>query len=500
LSEDVYDVVLYPGHAYQRAHPDAMAVAAILFGMEPAPAEHCRVLEIGCNQGGNLIPMAFGLPDSEFVGIDLAPGTIARAEYLIAQVGLTNIHVHAMNVLDVGPELGKFDYIVAHGVYSWVPAVVREKVLAVCRAHLNPNGVAYVSYNTYPAGHLRRISRDAMQFHALRAGLSGEARVREGKSFLKFLGDSVADPSIAKAVYQDEFERQVKRRDQGIFHDELSDDYTPFYFTDVVEAAGRNGLQFLSEARLRDMLNPRIKPEVLKMLAESVGDDLIAYQQYVDFLVFRGFRETLLCHGEARLQRAGLAERMPRMWVASPLRKFGEEADGAIEFKVVRGKGNIRTNHPVTIAALEYLQEMWPQGERFDDLLEAVTPRIPVELRGEVRESLQGAMLQVASMGLADLRTHRVEVAAQVSERPMASPLARMEAREGEVITTLLHRSIHMDDDLARRFVHLLDGTRDHAALVDCLAADYPAIARDTIDAQVRSNLLELCRAGVLVG
>jgi hypothetical protein len=129
-----------------------------------------------------------------------------------------------------------------------------------------------------------------------------------------------------------------------------------------------------------------------------------------------------------------------------------------------------------------------------------VTPRIPVELRGEVRESLQGAMLQVASMGLADLRTHRVEVAAQVSERPMASPLARMEAREGEVITTLLHRSIHMDDDLARRFVHLLDGTRDHAALVDCLAADYPAIARDTIDAQVRSNLLELCRAGVLVG
>ena len=476
-----------------------MAAAAILFGMEPQPVEHCRVLEIGCNQGGNLIPMAFGLPTSAFVGIDLAPGAIARAQSLIDRMRLTNIRVHAMNLLEAGPELGKFDYIIAHGVYSWVPATVREKVLAVCHENLNPNGVAYVSYNTYPAGHLRRISRDAMRFHAARMGLSGEDRVREGMSFLQFLRDSVDSTGIAKAVYTDEFDRQAKRKDGGIFHDELSDDFTPFYFTDVAEAAGRHGLQFLSEARLRDMLNPRIKPEVLRMLSEATSGDMIAQQQYIDFLVFRGFRETLLCHGGVELQRDGLAQRMSRMWVASPLHKFGEDADGSVEFKVLQGKGNIRTNHPVTIAALDRLQEIWPQGERFEDLLEMIEARVPVELREGARQSLEGAILRVASMGLADLRTHYLTVAAEVSERPVASPMARVEAELGDVITTLLHRSIHMEDQLGRRFVQLLDGTRDHAALVDALAADHPAIARDTIDAQVRSNLLELCRSGVLV-
>jgi SAM-dependent methyltransferase len=481
LTADVYDQVRYPGHAYQRAHPDPMAVAAILFGMTPAPVERCRVLEIGCNQGGNIIPMAFGLPDSEFTGIDLAPGTIARAQSRIEQLGLTNVRVHAMNLLDAGPDLGEFDYIIAHGFYSWVPAEAREKLFAVCRRHLRPHGVAYVSYNTYPAGHLRMVSRDAMEFHAVRAGLSGEARAREGKAFLKFLSDSANASGIAKAVYQNEFERQSKRDDEGIFHDELNPHYSAFHFTDVMEAAARHGLQFLSETRLRDMLNPPLNPEVLQMLTRSAGDDLIAFQQYLDFAMFRGFRETLLCHGEIRLHREGLADRVGGMWVASPLRKFGEEADGTLEFRVLHGKGSIRTKDAVIIAAIERLQQIWPRGERV------------------IEEREKQAMLRLAAMGLADLRTRAVHVASQVSARPAVSALARIEAQEGNVITTLLHRSIRLEDELARRFVLLLDGTRDHAALVDSLAAGHPNVPRDTIDAQVRSNLLDLCRSALLL-
>ena len=493
MSEDAYDRVRYPGHAYQSAHPDPMAVAAVLFGMNPAPVERCRVLEIGCNQGGNIIPMAFGLPESDFTGIDLAPGTIARAQSRIEALGLTNVRVHAMNLLDAGADLGKFDYIIAHGFYSWVPAPVREKLLAVYRAHLNPNGVAYVSYNTYPAGHLRRVSRDVMQFHAQRAGISGEEGVREGKAFLKFLVDSVDEGSIAKTVYRNEFERQNKRNDEGIFHDELNADYAPFYFADVAAAARQHGLQFLSEVRLRDMLNPPVKPAVRQTLAESVGDDLIAYQQYIDFLMFRGFRETLLCHEEVELRRDRLTESMGEMWAASPLRKFGEAEDGAPEFRMPHGAGNIRTGNAAIVAALEHLQGIWPKGERFDELLKAM----PASSAN--RNELEGALLSVASMGLLDLRTREVKVAAHVSARPEASRLARMEAQDGDVMSTLLHRSIHMEDNLARRFIQLLDGTRDHGALVDCLAADHPDVPRDTIDAQVRSNLLELCRSGVLV-
>jgi hypothetical protein len=153
----------------------------------------------------------------------------------------------------------------------------------------------------------------------------------------------------------------------------------------------------------------------------------------------------------------------------------------------------------VTIAAIEHLQEIWPLGVAFEDLLAAIAPRIPEDSREEARDSLAGVMLRVATMGLADLRTRDVSVASRVGERPVASQLARMEAQEGDVITTLLHRSIHMEDELGRRFIQLLDGTRDHRALVDALAPGYPAVPRDTIDAQVRSNLLDLCRLGVLI-
>jgi len=145
----------------------------------------------------------------------------------------------------------------------------------------------------------------------------------------------------------------------------------------------------------------------------------------------------------------------------------------------------------VTIAALDRLAGMWPRGERIEDLANAVADA-PI--------NLAGAMLSIVAMDLADLRTRRLEVAAEVSERPVASRMARVEAEEGDVITSLLHRSIQMEDRLARDFVRLLDGARDHAALVDALAAGHPEVARDTIDAQVRTNLLELCRSGVLAG
>lgn len=78
-----YDEVLYPGYAYRQTHPDRLATMATLFGMTPAPVEGCRVLELGCGEGGNLIPMAFGLPRSQFLGIDLAQRPIQKGQAMV---------------------------------------------------------------------------------------------------------------------------------------------------------------------------------------------------------------------------------------------------------------------------------------------------------------------------------------------------------------------------------------------------------------------------------
>ena len=498
VSEDAYDLVRYPGQAYPRAHPDHMAVAAILCGMEPAPVEHCHVLEVGCNQGGNLIPMAYSLRGSEFVGIDRAPGTVARAQARIQRTGLTNIRVQAMDLVDLGPEFGEFDYIIAHGIYAWVPPPVREKLLALCKERLKPNGVAYVSYNTYPAGHLRSVSRDAMEFHAAKAGLSREKRVSEGKAFLKFLMDStLAD--IGKAVYQSEFERQRNREDEGIFHDELATDYTPCYFAEFMTAAEEHGLQFLAETRLGDMLKPPIKPEALELITQFAEGDLIAFHQYLDFLTFRGFRETLLCHPEIRLQRSAAIQAVERMYVASPLRKFGVMANGETEFRLSRKRGRISTANATTIAVAERLEEAWPREVHFEELYASTAPAVEPEGRQEAREDLAKVLIGIAAMGLAEFRTRRIPVAARLSEKPTASPLARIEAEEGEVITTLLHQSMQLEDASSKKFILLLDGTRTHSELVECMAREYPAFPADKLEAQTRANLLDLFHTGLLV-
>ena len=158
-------MLLYPPRPFVQTHPDRLATLATLFGLRPAPPARCRVLELGCGVGGNLLPMAAALPDARFVGVDNAEVPIARARALAARLRLENVSFHRMGLEDYEPPEGAFDYVIAHGVYSWVPEPVREALLALCARALSRDGVAYISYNALPGGHLRQMLRAALAVH-----------------------------------------------------------------------------------------------------------------------------------------------------------------------------------------------------------------------------------------------------------------------------------------------------------------------------------------------
>jgi cyclopropane fatty-acyl-phospholipid synthase-like methyltransferase len=149
--ETACDTVPYPTGSYSQTHPDRLATVATLLGLRPAPPGRCRVLEIGCGNGGNLIPMAYAMPESTFTGIDLAATPIAQGKALVEQVGLKNITLLQQDLTTYAPEREAFDYVIAHGVYAWVAPPVQDRLLAVCRAALAPQGVAFVSYNALRA-------------------------------------------------------------------------------------------------------------------------------------------------------------------------------------------------------------------------------------------------------------------------------------------------------------------------------------------------------------
>src|SRR4051812_46026142 len=181
-----YDTVPYAGHALAQAHPDRLATIATLFGMTPAPITRARVLEVGCGDGLNLISVALSLPEAECLGIDLAAAAIRKGQERAQALGLNNLELRQLDIMEVGESLGRFDFIVAHGIYSWVPEKVRDKLLAICEQNLAENGVAYVSYNTYPGGHMRDMAREMMRFHVSDFD-DPRQRVTQARSLLKFI-------------------------------------------------------------------------------------------------------------------------------------------------------------------------------------------------------------------------------------------------------------------------------------------------------------------------
>ena len=261
-----YDVLEYPPRPFVQTHPDRLATLATLFGLSPTPPARCRVLELGCGVGGNLLPMAAALPGATFVGIDNAAVPIARARELTERLGLGNVSFHPVGIEEYEPPAEPFDYVIAHGVYSWVPEPIREALLALCARVLSPDGVAYVSYNALPGGHLRQMLRGV-----LGAGLGGveepRERVAAARRFLALLveageADDELVPTLGRAARE-----VIDRDDAFLFHDVLADDNQPYYLHEFVASAKAHGLAYLSEAQFSEMQVDVLPPSLQPVLA-----------------------------------------------------------------------------------------------------------------------------------------------------------------------------------------------------------------------------------------
>ncbi|HEX3469643.1 MAG TPA: class I SAM-dependent methyltransferase [Silvibacterium sp.] len=489
--KDAYDAVAYPSFPYPNTHPDRLAVMAILHGLSPAPVEQCRVLEIACNEGANLIPMAYAIPRSEFVGFDLAHLPIERGHERIRELGLTNVRIFQSDLLNVGMELGQFNYIVAHGLYAWVPEPVSDRLLALCSKLLAPHGVAFVSYNALPGGHLRNMIRD-MMLHSVKDIEDPEQKAASALAFLRLILEARPQGDAFRLLIEEQLKQMQKRSPQAIFHDEMSAVHHPLHFADFVAHARRHGLEYLSEAVLPPPPDPCYRSDLRPTLESAVGDDIIAQEQVLDFMRMRMYRETLLCHTEREIARDFPAGALRQLFFASQAMSTPGEAPDA---KVFTLPGGIRmeTAHPATIALMEQLEAAWPRALSFAEIEPSLAER------GVVLDS-EGAtlLMRLAVAKMIELRAWRAPVAREISARPSVSASSRQEARTRPHATTLLHTTLRLDDPMVRSFLTLLDGTRDRAALLDALKAEFPAMPTEQLEQGIEPNLRLLHRAGIL--
>lgn len=467
-----YDEVPYQSHPFAQTHPDRLATVATLLGMDPPRVDRCRVLELGCAAGGNLIPLALTFPHSGFVGIDLSARQVEDGRKLIASLALDNIALKHLSIEDVGEEFGPFDYILCHGVFSWVPRPVQDKILEICRNNLAPNGVAYVSYNTYPGWHLHGMIRDMMCYHAARFA-EPELKVRQARALLNFLAESSSQKAGTYGqLLREEVESIRKKADYYLLHEYLEAVNDPLYFHEFVARAAACGLRYLGEAALAVMAAHNFPPAVQQTL-RRVAADQIHLEQYMDFLRNRTFRQTLLCREGAAVSYRLDPARVRLLAVSSQATSLTPHTDPHVEApEQFRGPKDmvLTTREPVLRAALRELAAHAPQALPFEQLLDLAQARLKREGRNpreRAEDSLKlsaGLLHCYTSSTLVALCTRPFPFTAQVSARPVASPLARLQAVASDRVTNLCHEIVHLDPD-SRQILRLLDGTRDHEAL-----------------------------------
>jgi SAM-dependent methyltransferase len=473
-----YDEVPYMAASFSNTHPENLAVTALMRGLDVPPLAGARVLELGCARGANLVPMACSMPGAEFVGVDLSERQIEEARAMAEAVGASNAAFHAMDLRNLDESFGKFDYIVAHGLYSWVPPDVQEAALEVCARRLSPNGIVYLSYNIFPGWHVSVMFRDMMLYRIRKISDPAE-RLREARGFMHFLADSVkSKESLWGFLLKEEASYVDQAKDWYLLHDDLEEENNPVYFSDMIERTARHGLQYVTEERWGTP-DEILSPEVWKVL-DGFATDRIEREQYLDFLRNGRFRRSLFCHAGRPLAPGPVPERLQPCRFRSRVRPADPVADpfapGDERF-VGEGDRFLTTADVRLRALLHVLYDVWPGTLDFPAAIHVLAEASRRSTGGAppqpVLERLlnQALLAQLVSTHLLDL-----SIATALPARPVATPIARYQAPRGDSVTNLFHQPLDLEP-LDRFVVALLDGTRTQAdvesAVAEAIAAGH---------------------------
>lgn len=295
-----YDDLMYESGAFPQTAINNLEARARLMGLQPAPAANAKVLELGCSMGGNIITQALYYPDAEFVGIDLSGRQVAQGNAIIEKMGLKNVRLEEKDILTVDESFGKFGYIIVHGIWSWVPDAVKDKIFSICRNNLTEHGIAYISYNVYPGWKRQEQLREIMYFagrDVLEEPL--EARTRKGLDALKALAEILEnDKGLGGGGKLPAMQKILNHNFYYIAHEYMEAFNDPIYVNGFIEWANRHRLAYIGDTDLHASFVSWMAEHTRERILALAGGDYIAKEFYSDILSDRQFRRSLLCREE----------------------------------------------------------------------------------------------------------------------------------------------------------------------------------------------------------
>jgi methyltransferase-like protein/SAM-dependent methyltransferase len=495
-SDNDYDVLPYRSRPFAQTQPSHLAAIATLFGIVPPSADRAQVLELGCAAGGNIIPLAARFPSAHFTGLDLSIRHVDDAHQTIKQLGLTNIDISQgdLTVIDLADR--QFDYIICHGVFSWVPKNAQDAIFRICSRNLVPNGIAYISYNVLPGWHLRKIVRDICTYHAGTDG-TPQHRVARARWMLDQVAKLSSDTTNFGRILRDEAKHTTPLPDSYILGEFLADNNAPIYFHEFIDRAAGHDLTFLCETNIAFSIPENHGTEQAKLIRSIAGNSGVFIEQYIDFFTGRPFRRSLLIKSAqaSKIERKLSPQRLRSLQFASQLR-LDSAASKMATSVFTHEQRSMTTNDPIVRRAMELLASAYPATCSLEELVGGVgmsdtSSPSPIAIETRLLDALFKAAITLhVSVSALPLKVGRAAAA-----RPAVCKVARLQATNGQSwASSLQHRAVALHPAMCL-LVPLMDGTRDRSALHDRLT---DALRNRQITAEQLSNDTVLAKPAVV--
>ena len=349
VQQTIYSELGYKSMPFPYTTPATLEAYAALVGISAPNPKTARVLELGATYGGNIISQALFNPEATFVGIELSQEQIEKGNEVIANAGLTNVSLVQSDIASIGSDIGTFDYIIAHGVYSWVDDGVKDALLRLIDEHLAEDGIAYVSYNTYPGWHTMDEVRQLMMFsNRDKTQFNHKEKVLHGKTIGSIVGSQILKYDNLKernSKFLGALRSVMQKDEYYVGHDHLEPNNDPVYFYQFNDHLGAHNLAYLCDADLTLSMVRSFDADIADTLDKLAPNDHVAQEQYLDFMLDTTFRKSIICkakHAESVTYDMGnpeLVNSVPMRTIINSFTYtilFNEEALSMFENDIVR--------------------------------------------------------------------------------------------------------------------------------------------------------------------
>ncbi len=442
------DELPYTSQVMPYTHPYHLATIAKLFGMQAAKPH--RILELACGDGSNILGIAQSLPQSECWAIDKSASEIAQAQQFANQAKLHNINLKVVDILEIDTSFGQFDYIIVHGIYSWGSSEVKKKILQLCKQLLSANGIAYVSYDTSPAGDSRRIVRQMLRYHSM--GMKdSQQRLAQLHALFQFLIAANRDANTAYSLMlQEEYQIFQQLPHPELYLNYIDHDNEPILFTEFMLRAHEQELDYLGDAFLKTMLPQNLAADLQQNLA-VFEHNILQQEQYMDFARNRRYRHTLLVHKGIELNRTLDVELINNFYLCCDF-QLKQEGDTT---HFVSSHGTVTIENPDIKQVFIYLGQQYPRYLTVAELLEKTKTPIILEM-----------LFSCCMQGIIELHHEPETYTTTISTQPFASPLARAQVAAGRTqVTNLRNEPVEINDVVCLYLLPYLDGQHNQTDL-----------------------------------